>query len=74
MNADLKAEKRGRALVLTIDREAKRNALSGAVVEGIAEGLTSDDYLAQLEYEREAFRRDQNAARRFARSIVGQFR
>ncbi len=39
MNADLKSEKRGRALVLTIDREAKRNALSGAVVEGIGEGL-----------------------------------
>lgn len=39
MNADLHSEKRGRALVLTIDREAKRNALSGTVVEGIAEGL-----------------------------------
>ena len=39
MNADLRSERRGRALVLTIDREAKRNALSGAVVEGIGEGL-----------------------------------
>ena len=39
MNADLRSEKRGRALVLTIDRVAKRNALSAAVVEGIGEGL-----------------------------------
>jgi enoyl-CoA hydratase/carnithine racemase len=39
MNADLASQRRGRALVLTISREAKRNALSGAVVEGIAEGL-----------------------------------
>lgn len=39
MKADLRSEKRGRALVLTIDREAKRNALSAAVVEGIGEGL-----------------------------------
>ena len=39
MNGDLRSEKRGRALVLMIDREAKRNALSGAVVNGISEGL-----------------------------------
>lgn len=39
MNADLRSEKRGRALVLTIDREVKRNALSAAVVEGIGAGL-----------------------------------
>lgn len=45
-----------------------------ALIGGIAESLGSDEYLAQLDYEREAFRRDQNAARRFARSILGQFR
>jgi hypothetical protein len=45
-----------------------------ALIGGITDHLGSDEYLAQLEYEREAFRRDQNAARRFARSIVGQFR
>lgn len=39
MSADLVAEKRGRALWLIINREAKRNALSAAVVEGIGEGL-----------------------------------
>jgi len=39
MSADLVAKKRGRALWLTINREAKRNALSAAVVEGIGEGL-----------------------------------
>lgn len=39
MNSDLRSERRGRALVLTIDREAKRNALSGDVVEGMAQGL-----------------------------------
>lgn len=39
MNSDLASEKRGAALVLTITREAKRNALSGAVVEGIGAGL-----------------------------------
>ena len=39
MNGDLRSEKRGRALVLMIDREAKRNALSGAVVDAISEGL-----------------------------------
>ena len=39
MNADLRSTRRGRALVLTIDREPKRNALSAAVVDGIGEGL-----------------------------------
>jgi enoyl-CoA hydratase/carnithine racemase len=37
--SDLKREKRGRALWLTIDREAKRNALSAGVIDGILEGL-----------------------------------
>jgi enoyl-CoA hydratase/carnithine racemase len=37
--SDLKQEKRGRALWLTIDREAKRNALSAGVIDGIFAGL-----------------------------------
>jgi enoyl-CoA hydratase/carnithine racemase len=37
--SDLRQETRGRALWLVIDREAKRNALSAGVVDGIVEGL-----------------------------------
>jgi methylglutaconyl-CoA hydratase len=48
MNADLKSEVRGRALWLTIDREAKRNALSALVVEGISEGLRRANAEAEI--------------------------
>jgi len=37
--SDLKCEKRDRALWLIIDREAKRNALSAGVIDGILDGL-----------------------------------
>ena len=38
-NADLRAERRGEVLWLTITREARRNAMSADVLRGIAEGL-----------------------------------
>ena len=36
---DLRTERRGHALWLTIDRPARRNAISAAVVAGISAGL-----------------------------------
>jgi methylglutaconyl-CoA hydratase len=40
MSDELKIEKRGHALWLTIDRPAQRNAMNGAVLQGIRAGLT----------------------------------
>ena len=38
-NPDLRAERRGEALWLTITREARRNAMNDAVLRGIAAGI-----------------------------------
>ena len=40
MSEELKIEKRGHALWLTIDRPAQRNAMNSAVLQGIRAGLT----------------------------------
>ena len=40
MSDELKIEKRGHALWLTIDRPAQRNAMNSAVLQGIRAGLT----------------------------------
>jgi len=40
MNEELKIEKRGHALWLTIDRPAQRNAMNSVVLQGIRAGLT----------------------------------
>jgi len=39
MSDELKIEKRGHAMWLTIDRPAQRNAMNGAVLQGIRAGL-----------------------------------
>lgn len=39
--ADVRCERKGRALWLTIDREERRNALNGAVLDGLYAGVAS---------------------------------
>jgi enoyl-CoA hydratase/carnithine racemase len=49
---EVRRERRGAALWLTIDREARRNALNEAVLDGLREGVES----ARTEDTREGFR------------------